>query len=127
MTPVRSLLVAVAALALIGAGAARAESIRPSAGVTADGFVAQSINDAAAKKSLEWDARRGRWGLKLDMEQHVLGDMQWRDVRPGVYYRVTPRLHIGGALSLTPEQPDVGRIDPQPTAPRVRLETTFKF
>ncbi|HZL00114.1 MAG TPA: hypothetical protein VFC47_09445 [Caulobacteraceae bacterium] len=127
MTPARYLLIAIGASALVGATAAHAEPAKPSAGVTADGFAAQSINGSAPKSSLEWDAKRGRWGLKLDMEQHVVGDMQWRDVRPGVFYRVTPRLHIGGALSIAPDQPVLGPVDPQPPAPRVRLETTFKF
>jgi hypothetical protein len=127
MTPVRCLTVAIATLALLGGGAAHAQSIKPSAGVTADGFAAEAINESTPRSSLEWDAKRGRWGLKLDTEQHVVGDMRWRDVRPGVYYRLTPRLHIGGAVNLAPDQPDLGRFDPQQTAPRVRLETTLKF
>jgi hypothetical protein len=81
-----------------------------------------------AKRTLEWDAKRGRWGLRLDMGQRQDGQMQWKDVAPGVYYRVTPRLHIGVSSSLASDQVDNPRkVEPQPPAPRVRLETTFKF
>jgi hypothetical protein len=80
------------------------------------------------RRTLEWDARKGRWGLKLGVEQHLYGDVELRDLQPGVYYRVTPRLHIGGAVSLAPDQVENQRLtDPQRPAPRVRLETTFKF
>jgi hypothetical protein len=49
-------------------------------------------------------------------------------VQPGLYYRITPRFHIGGAVSLAPDpQINPRQVDPQPSAPRVRLETTFKF
>ena len=49
-------------------------------------------------------------------------------MQPGLYYKVTPRLHIGGAVSLAPD-PTINprRVDPQGATPRVRLETTFKF
>lgn len=79
-------------------------------------------------RTLEWDSRKGRWGLKLGMEQRTDRLGEWRDVQPGLYYKLTPRLHIGGAVSLAPN-PVINQrlIDPQGPAPRVRLETTFKF
>lgn len=100
--------------------------------------VMQVANDFAAAnyppgpvttgRTLEWDSRKGRWGLKLGVEQHTDRLSEWRDVQPGVYFKVTPRLHIGGAVSLTPvPQVDPYVVDPRPNAPRVRLETTFKF
>ncbi len=77
---------------------------------------------------LEWDSRKARWGLKLGVEQHTDRDVQWKDVAPGVFYKLTPRLHIGGAVSLAPDQIENQRLGaPQMPAPRVRLETTFKF
>ena len=81
------------------------------------------------RSSLEWDAKKARWGLKLGVEQHTDRDVQLKDVQPGLYYRITPRLHIGGAVSLAPDQLESSQrlIDPQMPAPRVRLETTFKF
>jgi hypothetical protein len=84
---------------------------------------------ASPGRTLEWDAAKGRWGLKLDVEQHSLdrGD-ELKDVSPGVYYRLTRRLHIGGAVSLAPDQTESLRLgQPQLPAPRVRLETVFKF
>jgi hypothetical protein len=79
-------------------------------------------------RTLEWDSRKGRWGLKLGVEQRTDQLSEWRDVQPGLYYKVTPRLHIGGAVSLSPEPTINPRLaDPQASNPRVRLETTFKF
>ncbi len=91
-----------------------------------------SPNDAPGPvttgRTLEWDSRKGRWGLKLGVEQHTDRLSEWQDVQPGVYFKVTPRLHIGGAVNLTPNpQIDPYVVDPRPAAPRVRLETTFKF
>ena len=126
----RSTIIAgAAALALSLAGGARAEGASFQL-VSADfAGAAPSSAPVAPRSTLEWDAKKARWGLKLGVEQHV-GDVQLRDVAPGVYYRVTPRLHIGGAVSLAPDQvnaPGQKLGDPQLPAPRVRLETTFKF
>jgi hypothetical protein len=78
--------------------------------------------------TLEWDSRKGRWGFKLGVEQHSDRLSEWRDVQPGVYFKVTPRLHIGGAVNLAPDPlVDPYVVEPRPAAPRVRLETTFKF
>jgi hypothetical protein len=63
------------------------------------------------------------------VEQHSLDrGLELKDVSPGVYYRVTRRLHIGGAVNLAPDQTESLRLgQPQLPAPRVRLETVFKF
>jgi len=111
-----------------GAQAARAEPVgsRPAA----DDFASQtrSMGPAVSRRTLEWDARKGRWGLKLDMDQRTDRGVQWRDVQPGVFYRLTPRLHIGGAVSLSEDQVESAPgFQPQAPPPRVRLETTFKF
>ena len=75
------------------------------------------------RSTLEWDAKKARWGLKLGVEQHTDRDVQLKDVQPGLYYRITPRLHIGGAVSLAPDQLESSQrlTDPQMPAPRVRL------
>jgi hypothetical protein len=122
--------------ALIGAGAAG--GARAWTGPAADSYVAggasafQSNASAPASqlRTLEWNARKGRWGLKLDVEQHTDGARRWDDVQPGVFFRVTPRLHIGGGVSLAPDQ--IQQANPaaaagEAPAPRVRLESTFKF
>ena len=86
------------------------------------------IGPPAPHRTLQWDNRKGRWGLKLGVEQRTDGLAEWRDVQPGLYYKLTPRLHIGGAVSLAPTPQINPRLaEPAPTAPRVRLETTFKF
>lgn len=62
------------------------------------------------------------------MSQPFGRDMQMRDVQAGAYYHVTPSLRVGGAVSFgeAPSQSD--RTDlPQSQAPRVKLETSFKF
>ncbi|MDB5433660.1 MAG: hypothetical protein JWP35_4776 [Caulobacter sp.] len=81
------------------------------------------------RKSLQWDAEHGRWTLKLDMDQPVGRDVQWKDVQAGAYFRVTPQLRVGGAVGLggDPENPiNKSQVQP-PAAARVRLETAFKF
>lgn len=109
---------AISSLVLIGAaGAARAESAQP----------VQAWGPQPAHRSFFWD-QKGRWSLKLDLSEPVGRGMQARDVQAGAYYHVTPSLRVGGAVSLgdAPSQPD--RTDlPQNQAPRVKLETSFKF
>lgn len=99
--------------------------------VTASDFSAPALNGAPTteRRTLEWDAAKGRWGLSLGVEQRQVGrDLELKDVSPGVYYRLTRRLHIGGAVSLAPDQAETLRMgQPQAPAPRVRLETVFKF
>jgi hypothetical protein len=85
------------------------------------------VNPNAPRKSLQWDTK-GRWGLKLDYQQPPARDAQWQSVDAGAYYKLTPRLHIGGSVGLA-DQPDprVPTPEQQTPQPRVRLETTFKF
>ncbi|MBX7249215.1 MAG: hypothetical protein K1X35_09270 [Caulobacteraceae bacterium] len=79
------------------------------------------------RRSLELNSD-GRWALKLDYDQPTTRDMQWRDVEAGAYYRVNPSLRVGGAVGLgsTNRTPNAITDDERP-APRVRLETTFRF
>lgn len=110
--------------------AARAQEAPPRVLLAANAFAMPSDTGSITvpQRTLEWDARKGRWGLKLGVEQHTDRDVELKDVQPGVYYRLTPRLHIGGAVSLAPDQVESQRLtDPQMSAPRVRLESTFKF
>ena len=126
---------ALSALLLLGAAAqARAEGPSAPAPVTVTsssslGILAGEPNWGVepVHKSLQWD-QKGRWGLKLDMVQPVGREMQLRDVQAGAYYRVTPSLRVGGAVSLSNEadQPDHTTL-PSAQSPQVKLETTFKF
>lgn len=122
--------VASALAAVAGFGAAHAEDAQVML-VSATDFSAPAMSGApmTERRTLEWDAAKGRWGLSLGVEQRQVGrDLQLKDVSPGVYYRLTRRLHIGGAVSLAPDQAETLRLgQPQAPAPRVRLETVFKF
>jgi hypothetical protein len=127
-------LAAISTLLLLGA-AAQACAESPGAPVTVTtssnlGIFATDPNWGVqpVHKSLQWD-QKGRWGLKLDMIQPVGREMQLRDVQAGAYYRVTPSLRVGGAVSLSGgqvDQPDHNTL-PSAQAPQVKLETTFKF
>jgi len=119
----------IAALALAAAAGARAESAPPRMVLTANDFTTQSPDPSAVspRRSVDF-GEAGRWGLKLGVEQHFDRDVQWRDMEPGVYYRLTPRLHIGGGVNFGRDQIENLRLTtPQMPAPRVRLETTLKF
>ena len=131
MVPLRSIILAFSALAL--AGMAGEVCAQPDSGgiiLAANDFSPSNYSQGPVTtgRTLEWDNRKGRWGLRLGMEQRTDRLGEWRDVQPGVFYKLTPRLHIGGAVSLAPN-PVINQrlIDPQGAAPRVRLETTFKF
>ncbi len=123
--------VVFAALLAAAAGSVRAQQVGLLlVGDNGGDFGFQSANapPAGAKRALEWDSRKGRWGLSLDVQQHSFGDTGLSDVQPGLYYRVTPRLHIGGAVSLSDDRTDSPiQLQQQQPAPRVKLETTFKF
>jgi hypothetical protein len=84
-----------------------------------------NLGPQPAHHMFQWD-QKGRWSLKLDMSEPVDRGMQLRDVQAGAYYRVTPSLRVGGAVSLGDAQPDRSTL-PQAQAPRVKLETSFKF
>ena len=131
MKPDGLVIAVLSALAITASGfAARAEPGQILLASTAD-FASPSLGGSPTTpgRTLEWDASKGRWGLKLDVEQHSTDrDLELKDVSPGVYYRLTRRLHIGGAISLAPDQAETLRPgQPQLPSPRVRLETTFKF
>ncbi|MBV8684769.1 MAG: hypothetical protein JO111_17980 [Caulobacteraceae bacterium] len=82
-------------------------------------------------RTLEWDSKKGRWGLRLGVDSRTDRTPDMRDIEPGLFYKVTPRLHIGGGVTIAPDQTlplDSQRLPtPQAPNPRVRLETTFKF
>jgi hypothetical protein len=131
MSSARSIVLALSAAALVAvAGEACAQPETAGVILVANDFAAPNYSSepVTTGRTLEWDSRKGRWGLKLGVEQRTDRLSEWRDVQPGVYFKVTPRLHIGGAVSLAPNpQVDPYVVEPRPAAPRVRLETTFKF
>lgn len=97
---------------------------------TTDFTVRSDVSTLAPQgtKSLKWDARKGRWGVTLNLDQPVGRDAQWNDIQAGAYFRVTPSLRIGGAVALGDKvTPSYKQTEPQDSAPRVKLETAFKF
>ncbi len=79
-------------------------------------------------RTLQWNNKTGRWGVNLDMAQPGDREVQWRDARIGLTYGVAPGVRTGVGVSLGDEQtPDGRRLTSDAPAPRVRLETTFKF
>lgn len=94
-------------------------------------FTVRSEPTAAApgaSQMLKWDARKGRWGLTLDMQQSEARETTGNDVQAGAYYRITPSLRVGGAVALGEEEVTPRRgAEPDDSQPRVRLETRFKF
>lgn len=135
MVRAHKVVAAISALALASvAGVARAEQPGAPVTISASDNLGILLIDPShwgaqpVHRSLQWDPK-GRWGLKLDMNQPVGRDMALRDVQAGAYYRVTPSLRVGGAVALSdqPAQPDHASTLPSAQAPQVKLETTFKF
>lgn len=129
MTPTRLIAGLFAAAALAAGGMSHADPVAGHLILAANDFSGQNYAVGGAQTAtLEFDHRAARWGLKLGVEQHIDRGVQLKDLQPGLFYRVTPRLHIGGAVSLAPEEVEgQSLINPRLPAPRVRLETTFKF
>jgi hypothetical protein len=127
------ILAAAATLVLIGtAGQAHAEGAKraATAQAAAEAFTVRGDFNAQAaaaqpNKILQWDTKKGRWGLKFDLGSKA---DQWKNVEAGAFFRVTPSLRVGGAVGLesTKDTP-VRKRDEEEAAPKVRLETAFKF
>lgn len=95
-----------------------------------DDFTPQTnqIGPPPPHRTLQWNNRTGRWGVNLDVAQPSDRDMSWRDTRIGLNYGVAPGVRTGVGVSLGDEQtPDGRKLTNDGAAPRVRLETTFKF
>lgn len=126
----RKLMIAVRAALLIGAAssAAHAETAKSRA---IDFTVRSEVSAVAPQgpaKSLKWDARKGRWGLTLNVEQPDARDVQLNDVQAGAYFSLNRSLRVGGAVALG-EREALRSTKPENHAgsPRVKLETAFKF
>ncbi|MDQ0465322.1 hypothetical protein QO010_003109 [Caulobacter ginsengisoli] len=131
--------IGLAAFAAMGvASAAHAESVRakPAAPLTPDAFTVKGDFDPragqfgplAARKTLQFDTKKGRWGLSLDLDQPASRDLQLKDVEAGAWFKVTPQLRVGAGVGVGSSRDEVVRKPPnKEEAPRVRLETAFKF
>ena len=121
----------MAAAALAMAGAAQVAHANPAdlfAGH--EDFTTQpnQIGPPAPHRSFQFNNKTGRWGVSVDVAQPSNRDPSWGDTRIGVNYGVAPGLRTGVGVSLGDEQtPDGRKLSNDGAAPRVRLETTFKF
>jgi hypothetical protein len=117
------------AVVLMGTGAVAQAQTKPmtgSASLTTQTTSPPSqdpLAPAGVRKTLQWDNKTGKWGLKLETAR----DAKDKEAEVGAYYRVTPSLRVGGALGLTnvpsPQQP----VETDPNQPRVRIESALKF
>ena len=122
-----------AAGAMLVAGAASAEPLRARDAVVPDftsGSDGQTLSQPwsapTPHKTLQLDSR-GRWGVRLDMEQPTGRPADWKDVQAGAYLKLTSRIRVGGSVGFGDKFANPQRITPEDTAPRVHLETSFKF
>ena len=138
MTGLKPILAVLSTTILLGMAAeARAESVHtvqiPQLSFTTRDAFAPDLNQwapQAGRRTLEWDSKKARWGLKLDLDQQVGRPLSYteRDVQAGAYYKITPSFRVGGAVSLGPMNLDERQTAiPADRAPKVRLETAFKF
>ena len=119
----------IAATALIGAASSAAQAADKSKPLDVTVRSDTSPIPNVGMRSLEWDARKGRWGVTLNMDQSDVRPSTLNDVQAGAYYHITPSLRVGGAVALRDEQvkPGPKKIGSEEGRPRVRLESTFKF
>lgn len=124
----RRILGAIATAALLGAGVGAAHAAEKPMDFTVRQDATSPIQPNASQ-TMKWDARKGRWGITLNLEQPTVRPSTLNDVEAGAYYRITPSLRVGGAVALGEEQlaPGPKKPDAAKGQPRVRLETNFKF
>lgn len=71
------------------------------------------------------------WGLKFEFHQPQTQPMTRTDIDAGAYFRLNPSVSFGGSLGLGektyPLTPKPKTAQDEENAPRVRLETQFKF
>jgi hypothetical protein len=85
----------------------------------------QSFIAPSPRKTVQLDTK-GRWGLRLDMNTPTDRVEGMQDVQAGAYFRITPSLQVGGSVGITDKLVSAPAIKPE-AAPRVHLETAFRF
>lgn len=117
-----------AAAVVVSASAAQAQTAKPKGLDFSVRNEATALTPQGTAKSLKFDTRKGRWGVTLNFDQPQARDATANDVQAGAYFRITPKLRVGGAVALgETEQPAYRKTEPVEGRPRVRLETAFKF
>lgn len=82
-----------------------------------------------SERSLQFDAKTGKWGVQLGIGAPVGREADAKDLEAGAYFRVTPSLKVGGAVGVASDRDRPVRRpgEKEQEAPRVRLETSFRF
>src|SRR3990167_2026110 len=123
----RQLVISLIGAALLASGASAAHA-QGAKGKTTDFTVRSETTAIPQGTKSVLDTRKGRWGVTLNLNQRAERDMQLNDIQAGAYFRVTPSLRVGGAVAFGEhEAPEYKKTQPVDAAPRVRLETAFKF
>ncbi len=121
-----------AAVLAVGVGAHAETKGAPSDSLTVRDSFASDANQWGPQlksRSLQWDSKKAKWGLKLDMDQQ-LGLPQTfsnREVQAGAFYKVTPSFRVGGSVRVGAMSDGPQIPLPSDTNPKVRLETALKF
>ena len=117
------------AAALLGGAAGAAQAADAPAKPVDFTVRPEAAANPVAPKGVNFDARRGRWGVTLNLQQPDTRPGTLNDIQAGAYYRITPSLKVGGAVALGDQQlvPGPQKLTPDGGQPRVRLETQFKF
>lgn len=108
------------------AATAHADVVRPTAKSDFTASTQEPWSAPAPRKSLQWDMK-GRWSLRLDMDQPATREMGWKDVQAGAYFRITPSLRVGGSVGMGDKFAPPPQVQPKDPTPRVQLNTTFQF
>ena len=81
----------------------------------------------APRQGLQWDSK-GKWGLRLGLNQPNLREPDWKDVQAQAFFRITPSVRVGGSVQLGDRLAEPRKMTPGDAAtPRVHLETRFNF
>ena len=126
---------AAVAAAFIAAGASAHAQTKPAASdnFTVHDSFASDANQSSpqiGRRSLQWDSKKAKWGLKLDMDQQLGLPQSYttnREVQAGAFYKITPSFRVGGSVRLGAMNDGPQPVVPTDTAPKVRLETALKF
>jgi hypothetical protein len=133
MTERKLLFAAVLTAVLAASAVAHAESkSAPSDNFTVKDSIASDANQwspQVGRRSLQWDSKKAKWGLKLDMDQQLGLPQAFtnRDVQAGAFYKITPSFRVGGSVRLGAMNDGAQIPLPNDDKPKVRLETALKF
>jgi len=129
----RLIFAALSAVVMTAAGVAHAESKgAPDDNFTVRESIAPDPNAWAPQvghRSLQWDSKKAKWGLKLDMDQEfgLPPNFSNRDVGAGAFYKITPSFRVGGSFRFGTMNDGAQPVIPNDKSPKVRLETSLKF